>query len=222
MLKLLNEPQIYWRVIGLFFTAMVIFVLYAASNNATSMKAIAAFQSGEYHLGYHLLFDPIDQWSPTTKTAYAKMLLRGEYVSKDTKQGIFLLKDAANSCEKEALYQTGLLYFKGSEGFEKNLPVAYQLMLLSAQYGNNDAMAQVAWMYNNGIGTERDLPKGLFWLSISALRGNHSAWHQLEYLKVLFNPEEFNLVVNNLASWVPNATCSTEKMQSIFDTELSS
>ena len=73
MLKLLIDPQIYWRIIGLFFTAIVIIVLYAASINATSMKAIAAFQSGEYNLGYHLMFDPMDQWSPTTKTAYAKM-----------------------------------------------------------------------------------------------------------------------------------------------------
>ena len=164
----------------------MVLTLYAASINATSMKAIAAFQSGEYNLGYHLMFDPMDQWSPTTKTAYAKMLLRGEYVAKETEQGISLLKDAANSCDKEALYQMGLLYFKGAEGFKKDFSVAYQLMLLSSQNGNNDAMAQVAWMYNNGIGTERDLPKGLFWLSVSALRGNHSAWHQLEYLKVLF------------------------------------
>ena len=74
MLRYCMDPQIYWRVLGLIFTAVVIYVLYAASNNSTTIKSVAAFQSGEYHLGYQLFFKKMNKWSPETKTAYSRRI----------------------------------------------------------------------------------------------------------------------------------------------------
>lgn len=207
MIKFLLNPNVYWRVIGILFTFTLIFLLNASINNSKVIKGIAAMQMGHYKLSYHLMFDQEAAWSAATKSGYALMLLRGEYIAQDIPQAKKLLYQAAKDCDTTALNEIGLSYFKGDIGNEKDFVKAFDYILLASMYGNQESMAHVAWMFANGIGTERDLSQALYWTAIAGLKGNAYAWGQLNSFKQLFKPEDFRQIVSNISIWKPLAQC---------------
>tara|TARA_X000000950_G_C13908056_1_gene657771 strand:- start:1491 stop:2129 length:639 start_codon:yes stop_codon:yes gene_type:complete len=207
VIKFLLNPNVYWRAIGLLFTFTLIILLNASINNSRVIKGFAAIQMGQYKLSYHLMFDREHTWSPATKSGYAQMLLRGEYIAQDIPQAKKLLYQAAKDCDTTALNEIGLSYFKGDLGNEKDFVKAFDYILLASMHGHQDAMAHVAWMFANGIGTERDLPQALYWTAIAGLKGNAYAWGQLNSFKQLFEPEDFRHIVNNISTWKPLMQC---------------
>lgn len=205
-IKSLLTPDIYWRVLGAMFTMLLILFLVELNRNAPTLEALAAFESGELNLAYHLWVDNESDWSPKVQRGYALMLLNGEYIAQDFKLGKSLLIESANKCDSIAMRELGLIFLKGDQ-VGQDFDLSYNWLIKAAQTGDTISMNVVGWMYTNGIGVNKDLNKALFWYGVSALKGNQAAMDQLKYLKVFFKPEEYAIVLQSLTLWEPKSVC---------------
>ncbi len=69
---------------------------------------------------------------------------------------------------------------KGIAAYEAdNLPLAYKEFLASAEEGHADSQFNVALMYEQGIGVEKDEKKAVEWYGKSAAQGNSAAQFNL-------------------------------------------
>ncbi|MEE2770322.1 MAG: tetratricopeptide repeat protein [Pseudomonadota bacterium] len=204
--KLFLTPGVYWRVIGSIFTLCLMLFLFECNSNAPMAEAIGAFEMGEIRLAYHLWVDKEEHWSPEVQRGYALMLLKGEYVEKDTKLGKAMLINAANQCDVVAMRELGLLFLRG-EYVGQDFQLSYKWLHKAAQKGDTSSMNVLGWMYTNGVGIDSDLSRALFWYGISALKGNDAALDLLKYIKVYFKQEEYDIVLQSLTLWQPDLSC---------------
>lgn len=205
-LKILLTPGVYWRVIGSLFTLCVILFLFECNRNSPSVQAIAAFEMGDFKLAYHLWAEQEEAWTPDVRRSYSLMLLEGEYLEKDVKLGKALLIKAANQCDITAMRELGFLFLRG-EYVGQDFNLSYQWIIKAAKKGDTSSMNVLGWMYANGVGVERDLSRALFWYGISALKGNATALEHLQYIKVYFKQEEYDIVLQSLTFWEPDSSC---------------
>lgn len=67
--------------------------------------------------------------------------------------------------------QLGIALYRGEEGYLQNYQAAFEAFTRAANANNAAGQHNLAQMYRDGIGTERDLEKALFWFSKAANQG---------------------------------------------------
>ena len=81
--------------------------------------------------------------------------------------------------DANAMYNWGCRYRKGDYGQQQNHAKALKLFLRAGELGHTDAYYGVAKAYIMGRGVERDEKKAIYYLELSAIRGEMLARHKL-------------------------------------------
>jgi tetratricopeptide (TPR) repeat protein len=76
---------------------------------------------------------------------------------------IYYLKSIEKDNYEFAMWNLGLIYEFGTGKINKNEKKAFDLYLKAANLNYEDAFKRVSYMYQYGIGTEKDLQKAKFW-----------------------------------------------------------
>lgn len=206
--QILKQPAVYWRLLGVMFTIVLLSGLVFLQQGVKQLDALAAIQMGDFKLAYALWVQPKSAWSAETQRGYALMHIKGEYIEQDFKLGKSYLIAAADRCDAIAMRELGLIFYKG-ESVGQDFNLSYHWLHKAAQHGDTMSMNAVAWMYANGIGVNRDLSKALHWYGVSYMLHDPAAKPLLEQMKVFFKPEEFSLFMQGLSAtlWKPEPTC---------------
>ncbi len=102
---------------------------------------------------------------PAGTYALATWYLHGTHVKKNLKEGLRLLRKAADLNVPEALYDLGVSYEKGKGwGIAKNEKLAARSYLRAALLGDAQSVYEVGRCYYYGIGVEQDKYIGKIWL----------------------------------------------------------
>lgn len=91
------------------------------------------------------------------------MYCSGEVVEKNYQEGIRWLEEAAEHDNSDACGNLGMMYLKGIS-FKTDPQKALSYFIKSANLGNEHAMQQVAEMYSEGIGTEKNEAVAQEWM----------------------------------------------------------
>lgn len=102
---------------------------------------------------------------PAALTALGRLLTNGKLPA-DPMRAVLLLEQAAAKGEIDAAHQLGELYAKG-EGLVHDDAKAFRYTMQAARGGSMVAMASAGVFYTNGRGTDRDLVRGLAWLTVA-------------------------------------------------------
>lgn len=206
--QVIKKPHVYWRLLGIVFTIVLLGFLVTVQHGVKQLDALAAIQMGDFKLAYTLWMQPKSKWSPETQRGYALMHLRGEYIAQDFKLGKSYLIAAADRCDPIAMRELGLIFYKG-ESVGQDFKLSYHWIHKAAQHGDTMSMNAVAWMYANGVGVDRDLSKALHWYGVAYMLHDPAAKPLLEQMKVFFKPEEFSLFMQSLSAslWQPEKAC---------------
>lgn len=92
---------------------------------------------------------------------YGDMLYKGEVVPQNIKQGLHLLTLSAEQGDVKAQTILGGLYGAENEYVEQNPELAFKWTERAAQHNDIDALANLGWMYDQAVGTQRDVQKGI-------------------------------------------------------------
>ena len=113
------------------------------------------------------------------KKELAKRLSSGDGTHSDSETAFKLLLELADEQKDPwAQCEVGGMYCRG-HGVEANIPNCFEYMLLSAKQGNVNAMYNVADLYKDGIGTNRDHDNALKW-KMNAMGSQSTAKERLE------------------------------------------
>lgn len=86
------------------------------------------------------------------------------YELKQYADALSWMKKAADKGKHEAMFNLGVLYYKG-EGVAKNDTTAYYWYSKAAEKGNTTSMYNLGYMFEHGISVKTDLNKALDWYS---------------------------------------------------------
>lgn len=93
--------------------------------------------------------------------------LHGFGVKADIKKALGYLERAAKKGHADAAALAAQLYERGTYGVKMNPKKAFDLYLIAAEQGNEEAIWNVLYGYLEGIGTRRNLEKACRWLAIA-------------------------------------------------------
>ena len=108
--------------------------------------------------------------------------MHGFGVKEDTKKALSYLERAAKKGHADAAAVAAQLYERGTFGVKVNHKRAFNLYLIAAEQGNEEAIWYVIDGYLEGKGTEADYEKALGWLEIA---------EELEYYNVFLMTSVF-------------------------------
>ena len=93
------------------------------------------------------------------------MYFEGEYVEQDYEIAYKWLKKAADGGDEDAKYYLGKMYYEGIV-VEKDYDKAFDYLYAAATWGsrNKEAGRLVGYMYNNGLGVEKNEKFGEYWI----------------------------------------------------------
>ena len=74
-----------------------------------------------------------------------------------------------------AIYQLGLKYRNGSDGFDKNLPEGLKYIRMAAERGYAKSQCQLGYVYGKGEGVPQDMKKGFDFSMQAAVQGYAAA-----------------------------------------------
>ena len=77
------------------------------------------------------------------------------------------------------MYQLGMNYRFGREGFDKNLPEGVRYIRMAAERGYAKAQNNLGWLYDKGEGVPRDVKKAFDLYMQAAVQGNAIAQHNV-------------------------------------------
>lgn len=103
--------------------------------------------------------------------------------------------DNLDTMTDDDLYDLGMSYLCGSDGIDSNLGLAFKLMKIAADRGDDRAQYQLGRMFYQGEGTDKNDEQGLMYLKLSAEQGNDRALNDLGFLysEGLGVPKNINL-----------------------------
>lgn len=119
----------------------------------------------------------------------------------------YYLKSIEKDNSQTAMWNLGLIYEFGKGKIAKNEKKAFELYLKAASLSYEDAFKRVSYMYQYGIGTQKDLEKAKFWKnkSINDLN-NIQADEELEnnIIKKQYNENGILFEIEYPANIIPN------------------
>lgn len=118
------------------------------------------------------------------KTLIETKMIVGELASKWSKKlahekQIAEIVEKANAGDGEAMWNLGLKYEKGTDGFEQNQVSAYEWFEKSHAAGFVPGTASLGWCLLHGIGTERKPAQGIMYTCLAAQDGSALAAYRL-------------------------------------------
>jgi TPR repeat protein len=96
----------------------------------------------------------------------ALILLKGDFVSQDIKNGIYWLQTSARQGHVGALYVLGVYYITGSK-VKKDEYRAHHIFKLAARKKHRKSMHNLGITYLYGMGVKKDKKKALHWLQMA-------------------------------------------------------
>ena len=90
--------------------------------------------------------------------------------------------DDLSLISSDELLILGERYHYGHNGKEINLGLAFKLLKIAADRGNDKAQHELGVMYCEGEGTEQNYEKGMYYLQLSAAQNNSGALNSIGYL----------------------------------------
>jgi hypothetical protein len=128
------------------------------------------------------------------------MLLLGEGVARNDREGIDWIRFAAErgSANAQALY--GSIYQHGTR-VPKDYVLAARWLKPAAIAGVSDAQFELGWAYMTGSGVQKDLRRGYAWETLSATRGYEFAKKTLPQNAVYLTRDQIRQAKAAAASW---------------------
>ncbi|MBP6823367.1 MAG: lipid-A-disaccharide synthase [Acidobacteria bacterium] len=112
----------------------------------------------------------------------------------DEKAFVFLLHRAGELGSVNAQYLLGAFYATGNELFQKNEAEAVKWYSKAAEQANGEAQYNLATMYLNGEGTEKDVGKGILLLEQAVANGYDYA---ADFLSDVYKDGHFGIIRNS-------------------------
>jgi TPR repeat protein len=94
-----------------------------------------------------------------------QMALRAETIEGNWKKAAWLYDKAAKQNHPKAQFYLGYMYLKGGRGINKDTVRAIELITNSASQGYYTAQYLLAQMYLKGVGVQKNVDKGNFWMA---------------------------------------------------------
>ncbi len=116
---------------------------------------------------------------PTSPKPRSDYLRQADELYAEALEGIEILAEAGNV---RAVKLLGDYYLNGLGGVEVDFAKAMELFTQAADEDYADAMAQIAYMYQEGLGVERSYEAAMEWNNRGALQNNAQAQAQIGYM----------------------------------------
>lgn len=113
------------------------------------------------------------------KNALSVAYFNGYGVSRNDDLGRKYLKECEDAKYGQSYANLGFLYYKGTNGFPKDLNKAFEYYKLSSYQFNRMGTYSLALMYFGGFGCTKDVKKGIYELINAAMLGDVRAQNKL-------------------------------------------
>ena len=151
------------------------------------------------------VWEAVDKIRQSAENGFAKgMMFLGIYClyeEKNASEALKWMNKAACLDDSDAMCWLGDFYFEGRNGIEKNDQTAFGWYLKSSQLGNKRARYELANMYYDGIGTDKDAGKAIELYSKNAEEGHCDS---MVLLGDIFSKGEFENVEKS-SEWYEKA-----------------
>ena len=114
----------------------------------------------------------------------SSIFISGTGAAKDAAKGIVWLEKAADAGVAAAANDLGAIYLAGLLGQKKDEKKALSFFLKAAEFGNLDAIRNIAGLHKDGIGTKADPATAYTWYAI-ARRGGYAGEDVVRLLGLL-------------------------------------
>src|SRR3954469_8022075 len=109
--------------------------------------------------------------NPKAQAQLGEMMLRGDGLPKDEKQGVALIEKAARAGNSAAAFRIGMLLANGDAGVAKDQGRALDSFRAAAAGGEAEAFFNIGAAYGSARGVKRDYGEALGWLIMAKERG---------------------------------------------------
>lgn len=108
---------------------------------------------------------------PDAQAAWAMRLLSEDPNARKNRKALSLLKHAAEKRSALGLFLLGLVHLRG-QGLAQNLPAGLRYVEEAAYLGLRDAASLAAKLYAEGLGTDKNPEKALYWARLAGAQGD--------------------------------------------------
>ena len=99
------------------------------------------------------------------------------------REAIERIKKRMEADDAVAIQGLGGFYYSGAKGLPQDYSKAIELWLRAGEHGNAAAYHNLAVVYDNGRGVERDMKKAKYYYELAAMGGHVSARYNLGHLE---------------------------------------
>lgn len=96
--------------------------------------------------------------------------------------GGLIMDNLITDKELKAIKQLAMLYYVGDD-FSQSYSEALRYFTEAAEMGDAHSQATVGYMYEQGLGTDKNMPEAIKWIEKAAEQGYEKAIKYLEILK---------------------------------------